>query len=172
MTFPFRCKREKSVDRNLLRSRFHFQNFQFNLTRTVNLDCCSDRFKFIFAFHLRKQGIHDNCNRQVDNDISKFLSAVRAAGFHVDGKTEVRWLVFLAQSAKRETRGGVQHNTASRHHYGFSKWILRPSPSTGEKFDRAIYSPRYNSIFFSVSFSIFLCPALLKIANSIITRWL
>ena len=57
----------------------------------------------------------------MDNDISKISAAVRAAGFHVDGKTKVRWLVFLAQSAKRKTRGGLQHNTASRHHYGFSK---------------------------------------------------
>lgn len=67
-----------------------------------------------------------------------FYATVRAVGIHVDGKAKTRWLVFLAPSAKRETRGGMQYNAASRHYHGFSKWILRPSPSTGEKFDRAI----------------------------------
>lgn len=59
------------------------------------------------------------------------LVAVRTVSFHVDGTAEAGRLVFVAPSAERETRGGLQHDTASRHHHGFSKRILRPSLATG-----------------------------------------
>jgi len=49
------------------------------------------------------------------------LITVRTVSFHMDGTTEAGRLIFIAQSAKREARGSLQYDTASRHHYGLFK---------------------------------------------------
>lgn len=49
----------------------------------------------------------------------------------MDGTAEAGRLVLVAPGSIGETRGGVQHDAARRHHHGLPERVLRPPPTPG-----------------------------------------
>lgn len=70
--------------------------------------------------------------------IYSFLFAVRTISVYVDGKTEARRVVFVAQGAIRETRGRLQYDFARGYDNGFFKRILRSSFTSGTRYWRIL----------------------------------
>ncbi|XP_058792086.1 uncharacterized protein LOC131664760 isoform X6 [Phymastichus coffea] len=80
------------------------------------------------ARHLALPTLHGHHDMRRPHSLT---DAVRAARVHVDGKAKARRLLLVSPGAEREARRGLQHDPASRYHYGFPERILRASAATG-----------------------------------------
>lgn len=95
------------ADRPYIRTQVGYSN----VLATVNL--CSSLLGILLNPYLK-----------LVTKIFSLLFIVRTTGIHMDGKTEIGWIVFITSGTVGKTCSGLLDDPPRRHYHGFFKRIL------------------------------------------------